>query len=569
METIEKHKTTKMPQEEGIKHATIQSQEIKGEEKEAAQTSFADYSYYASGTKEKEEIDFSVCKTPVIHGKGLLLYYDKVKNYKKRECYHDLYDYIVNDYTGRVCILYGLRRTGKTTMLYQLLHDIDISKTVYIKVDESNTMGDLIKDINYLTKQGIQYFLIDEVTLLSDFINSAASLSDIYCSMGYKIVLSGTDSLGFDFARRDELYDRTVTIHTSYIPYKEFANLLYKSDIDDYIEYGGTLQKENMKIGELRYKESEFTFLDDNGTRKYIDTAISQNIQRSLRNERFGSKFYFLKELYDNNELTNAINRIVESMNHDFVLSVIQDLFVSHDLGSARQMLLHERDEEVQFALSNINEKAVLDTLKEIIKVREASEAKVQVTQEAVDQIKSYLYALDLIKDVEIRYANGKIKKEPVFTQPGMRYSIAKALCHSLMQDEAFGSINEKSKEIILNKILSDVKGRMLEEIVLLESTFAKKSTEIVFKYIDNITWAECDMVKYNKRKDSFVAYEIKHAKKANVATQAKHLNNKNFMLELSKKYGTLEKKVVLYRGHAQEIDGIKYLPVDYYLKNL
>jgi hypothetical protein len=76
-------------------------------------------------------------------------------------------------------------------------------------------------------------------------------------------------------------------------------------------------------------------------------------------------------------------------------------------------------------------------------------------------------------------------------------------------------------------------------------------------------------MVKYNKRKDSFVAYEIKHAKKANVATQAKHLNNKNFMLELSKKYGTLEKKVVLYRGHAQEIDGIKYLPVDYYLKNL
>ena len=62
-----------------------------------------------------------------------------------------------------------------------------------------SAMGDLIKDINRLTEKGIKNFLIDEITLLDDFINSASALSDIYCQQGQKIILSGTDSLGFDF----------------------------------------------------------------------------------------------------------------------------------------------------------------------------------------------------------------------------------------------------------------------------------------------------------------------------------------------------------------------------------
>jgi len=41
--------------------------------------------------------------------------------------------------------------------------------------------------------------------------------------MGMKLVLSGTDSLGFAMANRDELYDRSVMIHTSFIPFREYA----------------------------------------------------------------------------------------------------------------------------------------------------------------------------------------------------------------------------------------------------------------------------------------------------------------------------------------------------------
>ena len=37
--------------------------------------------------------------------------------FKKRFCYHALKRYIFEDNSGKVCALYGLRRTGKTILM--------------------------------------------------------------------------------------------------------------------------------------------------------------------------------------------------------------------------------------------------------------------------------------------------------------------------------------------------------------------------------------------------------------------------------------------------------------------
>ena len=71
---------------------------------------------------------------------------------------------------------------------------------------------------------------------------------DVFSMMRIKIVVSGTDSLGFAMANRDELYDRSVMIHTSFIPFKEYVRLLDIRSIDRYIEYGGTQKMENMSF---------------------------------------------------------------------------------------------------------------------------------------------------------------------------------------------------------------------------------------------------------------------------------------------------------------------------------
>ena len=507
-------------------------------------------------------------KTNVTTGDGLVKFIDKIRSYNSRYLIKYLKDYISNDYGPRVCVLYGLRRTGKTTMLFQLLRDLDLTRTAYIKLDINNTMGDLISDINTLYAKGIKYLLIDEVTLLEDFINTSATLSDIYCAKGMKIILSGTDSLGFAFAQQDELYDRCLMIHTSYISYKEFSSVLGIKDIDEYIEYGGTMKKENKKYSDAAFNGDDLAFKSDESTRKYIDTAICSNIQRSLKNTKFGARFAYVKELFDQNELTNAINRVVEDMNHDFLVSVVTEKFKSHDLGSARQMLTFSKLKKVQTALYDIDENKVLDSLKNIIGVKEKEQLKVQVTQEMVKQIKEYLYMLDLIQDVEVRYGDGRIVKRPIFSQPGMRYSITKALVYSLQNDAYIQSLSPAEQSYIFEKIMSDVKGRMLEDIVLLERTRNKKPNEMVFKYI-TFDKGEYDMVVYDYDTNSFELYEIKHTKTEAIDYQAKNLNNTELFKQLSKGVGEIKDRCILYRGDHLEKKGISFMSVEYYLEEL
>lgn len=181
---------------------------------------------------------------------------------------------------------------------------------------------------------------------MEDFIDSAALLSDIYVPMGMRIVLSGTDSLGFWFARDNELYDRERTFHTTFIPYREYSRILGIDSIDEYIRYGGTLKSGETDFDDEELMEEGVAFRDDESTRRYIDTAICKNIQHSLSRFAFGKYFGQLQGLYEAGELTGAINRIIEDMNHRFVLETLTRPFISHDLGITARNLKRERDPE-------------------------------------------------------------------------------------------------------------------------------------------------------------------------------------------------------------------------------
>ena len=177
-------------------------------------------------TRKRNTYEFS---TYVRTGEQLYKYAEPIKDYKHRECYSLIYDYIFKLNTEKVFILYGLRRTGKTTLIRQIFLDMNmeqLEKTAFIQVRAKNTLSELNKDLSYLEDHGYKYVFIDEVTLIEDFIEGAALFSDIYTSSGMKIVLSGTDSLGFAFTEQEQLYDRCILLHTTFIPYREFEEVL-------------------------------------------------------------------------------------------------------------------------------------------------------------------------------------------------------------------------------------------------------------------------------------------------------------------------------------------------------
>ena len=505
--------------------------------------------------------------TNVVTGTGLQALANSVAKYGKRDCFSTLQKFVAGSYDGKICILYGLRRTGKTTLLFQMLSDLPIEKTAYIKVQTTDDMSRLTKDLKVLFELGYRYVFIDEITLLNDFIDTAAVLSDVFSMMGMKIVVSGTDSLGFAMANRDELYDRSVTIHTSFIPFREYARLLNICSVDSYIEYGGTLKMENMSFDDPDAAFDEVAFRDDESTRKYIDTAISRNIQHTLKNDHYGEYFNQLRELYEKGELTNVINRIVQHMNHRFVLRVVEDEFKSHDFGSAKDLLLHDLPAERATVLYDVNEKQILERLKAIIEVKEKSETTVPITQEHIDKVKKYLLMLDLIVNCPERYESGKQAEHIVFSQPGMRYSIAKALVYSLMQDAYFASISEADKAYITGKILDDVKGRMLEDIVLLEVCKTAPSTMEAFKFKFD-AGGEFDMVIYDKASQNCRIYEIKHSTEAN-EKQTLYLRDAEKCQIVEKRFGPISGKFVLYRGKDTFAEGVQYLNVENYLCGL
>lgn len=505
--------------------------------------------------------------TNVVTGTGLQALANSVAKYGKRDCFSTLQKFVNGSYDGKICILYGLRRTGKTTLLFQMLSELPIEKTAYIKVQTTDDMSRLTKDLKALYELGYRYAFIDEITLLSDFIDTAAVLSDVFSMMGMKIVVSGTDSLGFAMANRDELYDRSVTIHTSFIPFREYARLLNIRSVDSYIEYGGTLKMENMSFDDPDAAFDEVAFRDDESTRKYIDTAISRNIQHTLKNDHYGEYFNQLRELYEKGELTNVINRIVQHMNHRFVLRVVEDEFKSHDFESAKDLLLHDLPAERATVLYDVNEKQILERLKAIIEVKEKSETTVPITQEHIDKVKKYLLMLDLIVNCPERYESGKQAEHIVFSQPGMRYAIAKALVYSLMQDAYFASIPEADKAYITGKILDDVKGRMLEDIVLLEVCKAAPSTMEAFKFKFD-AGGEFDMVIYDKASKNCRIYEIKHSTEAN-EKQTLHLRDAEKCQIVEKRFGPISGKFVLYRGKDTFAEGVQYLNVENFLCGL
>ena len=502
-------------------------------------------------------------KTIVRVGKQLKAQIDLTKKYKKRECIKELREYVFGNQQDKVFVVYGLRRTGKTTMIRQIiteLSDTEFKKAAFIQVRSRDTLNDVDSDIRMLEKKGYKYIFIDEVTLIEDFIEGAAIFADIYASSGMKIVLSGTDSLGFAFSKEEQLYDRCIMLHTTFIPYREFEEVLGIKGIDEYIRYGGT-----MSLSGINYNE-DTTFANTKTAEEYIDTAIAKNIQHSLKMYQYGGHFRQLLDLYEQGELTNVINRVVENINHRFTRSVVEKTFKSSDISITAANMLRDKEKPI-----NIKEHMDLDSvtfgIMQMLDILNKEEQIIDIEDGHMIQIKEYLALLDLVMEIDLESlpnVNQK-SKVTVITQPGMRYAQANAIVENILLDEKFQELSASERKRILERLLNEICGRMMEEIILLETKMAKPDKK-VFKL--QFAVGEFDMVVLDPKTLTCQIYEIKHSKER-VPEQYRHITNEEKCAMTTHRYGDINGRYVIYRGENTELEGIQYLNVEEYLKSL
>ena len=96
--------------------------------------------------------------------------------------------------------------------------------------------------------------------------------------------------------------------------------------------------------------------------------------------------------------------------------------------------------------------------------------------------------------------------------QAGLRYAQTDALIRSLLLDETFSALSLAERTAVQQRILTEIKGRMLEDIVLLETKLANPEKQV---FVLQFPVDEFDMVVFDPEAGSCRILEIKHSEEA------------------------------------------------------
>ena len=498
--------------------------------------------------------------------KGFLVenvYSDVTNPYNQyRDCLEDIMDYLyADDSRGQICALYGLRRTGKTTLLRQAAKSLPEpfqAKALYLKCYETGCdFHDVIAFVSDRIKEGYTYFFIDEITYAENFQGLATVLSDGFVNInGAKIVVTGTDSLALSIVSQDAMYDRIEFINTSYIPFPEYSRITGCNSFDEYIKKGCTLTD---------------TFSSFNKTQDYVRTAIVNNIINSLEKSEGIRRFpSVLTEDYDKEQISNEIQRQINKYSQTAIKRAITKVFKSapvHDaLDFADKHTIdfpHLKD-KINISKVDANIARMLNT-ENVSGIKDSDIVKITGFLKNIGVLKTIPYVSDFRSSEALADAEEFEDKSflEMFTHPGMFHAnIAHAL--SVLADEGnWINASAAEKNYIITKAYESAMGKITENIVISDcfdflcdssnthqSLFLGDSRWYVSKFAENINGKNCeaDLIIYDRINKNVWLFEVKHSSEF-ADEQSVHLENKDMLKYINDNFGTIRNTALLYNG--------------------
>ena len=172
-------------------------------------------------------------------------------NYKEREIYNTEIKKFIN--TPQIIALTGIRRVGKTTIIYKIINDyisqkIDPKSIFYFSFDSTKNIDllELIEEYELITKKSIKkdklIFCFDEIQKVEDWENKLKTIYDIQkLKENIKIYISGSESLFIKKKSKESLAGRIFDFKVSQLSFKEYLN--FKG-----IDYSNLLLQESTLI---------------------------------------------------------------------------------------------------------------------------------------------------------------------------------------------------------------------------------------------------------------------------------------------------------------------------------
>lgn len=481
---------------------------------------------------------------------------ERIKGMNKRDAFTRIKSFVEGDecYKGKILAIYGLRRTGKTTLMEQVICETSIRKDscVFLEMQDNDTMADLEKRIIEEQSKGKTVIVINEITKASDFISNSSALSDCFAKEGIKIIIAGTDSLSISFAEEGELYHRICKVNTTYISFAEHCKVFQTNDLDDYIEHGGIMDKAG----------NEKIITDYESMLKYLDSAVSSNIANSLKNNTYlDERDSSLKEL-SRSELRSIVEKITELYSGKINKAICEE-----QLGSAISNYTGNK-------LLDIADKEVVNTLvmkkDEIAEIINADERiSVYVTPQMIEELERWLKTLNLLSVVEERTFEKTMGSwetfKPVYAyyivQPAIKYNHLRKAIEYVEENEKYYSLNERQREEYMKFLDEKVKGDMTEQIVIFDVMNSLPQNRYMVSKLrftaNNNTVGKYDMLIYDKYENKYWGFEIKHTsnpfkeydENGKYIGQDKTLINTEIQEVVDEYYGNRENVSVLYNG--------------------
>lgn len=491
---------------------------------------------------------------------------------QKRDCLEELQGYLCKESTTKICILYGLRRTGKTVLLKQALHSLEEKereKSAFITCNSNTDFYDVLNFIKESMDNGKRYFCIDEITYAKNFQNLAEILSDNFVSnYNARIILTGTDSLGLSLPSHSNLYDRAEFVHTTYMAFPEFSRIMNNDSIDFYIKHGNTLSEMN-------------PFEDYNSANEYIETSIVSNMISSLQKSE-GIRSYppALTELYKNEDLENAIQRIINQYSQTITMRALRKQFELSPFENGVNALT-KRDKDNLDLKSKFYGERITENAKRALKI---DNFKTPVSQQHLDDIKDFLKEMDVILTIPVftSYKNGnKDVDMEIITHPGMYHANLMYTIDELRKDDNWlPNATKGQKEGLLKAVYECSAGKILENFVIADifkmlgctksSSYEDTTRWYVSKFSHTVqgVFEEADLIIHDRQQKDVFLFEIKHSSEIH-ESQTKHLESKSFIEYIENNFDTVKEKVVLYTGKNNSQSNIKRLNVSDFLKHM
>lgn len=486
----------------------------------------------------------------------------------QRNCIKYLEDYVGDRDNDNVCILSGLQQTGKTTMMFHCISNMgrdDLKKSVYFDAGYCKNTIEVKKILEDLRKSGYRYVFIDEITKIPDFVNYSRMYHGLFTKSGMKIILAGTDSLRFHLAINTDLYGKSIKISTTRIPFEEYSRLMGIKHIDQYLAFGGVLFKKNSDIGQaLLSPNLEIIqipkFLRQLGKR-YIDIAVAHNIRNALLHDK-SKIFSCLETVAKDMGFIPAIYRMVLKDTKEYVLETLLEDFKADDF--------------IQTA-ENLSSSFVIDK-KDIDRISKAYAKALDIQKHRkkipdnkfLIELKKFMGDIDFVKHYK-QIGIGEIKEKIIFSQPYLRWNLLLELVDILKDDQQFEiSYSHDRREKIYSNIFSSVQGKMLEDIVMLETIEKMPNFMSVFKFkTSSGVKGEYDLVVRNIKTGISDLIEVKHSI-WNDKRHERHLANEKLShIFLERFGGEIRNKIVLYAGKPKkQQNGIIRLNIHDWLKN-